>query len=182
MTVAIPAYGEIIILSMEYAPDGLSWARLYDNHSLGWLVTEAVPVITRDIPIIHSADGKIIDPLAPGGGQGPPETTGEHQPFPLILGSLAMPAVDTAPVISPQWGKYADPVVFIPDLLRLPLDDFLFWLATNNGAHRPIGSMLGLSRSLLNGYNEWAARNPELSFKGNPPPQLDNTLPTPPAA
>jgi hypothetical protein len=31
MTVTIPAQPDMIILSVEYAPNGLDWARLYDN-------------------------------------------------------------------------------------------------------------------------------------------------------
>jgi hypothetical protein len=151
MALAIPAVGEIIIVSIEYAPDGLSWARLWDNHALGWLIEEPAPIATsRAKPQ-------------------PPDTTGKNAPIPVVLGSLAEPAPDTAPVLSPQWAKYAQPAVFVPDLLRASLHDFLTWLATNNGARRPIGSMLGLSIPLLNGFNQWALDNPALSFKGDPP-------------
>jgi hypothetical protein len=155
MTLAIPAVGDVIILSIEYAPDGLSWARLWDNHALGWLIDETVvaPPVTRAKP---------PDPVV----------TGKFAPFPLILGSMAVPAPDTSPVISPQWGKFVHPpaAVFIPDLLRLSFSDFLTWLATNNGVRRPLGQMVGLSNTLLNGFNQWSASNPTLSFQGDPPP------------
>jgi hypothetical protein len=153
MTLAIPAVGEIIVLSMEYAADGVSWVRLWDNHALGWLVDETLveppPADTRKQPVV----------------------TGQHAPFPLILGSLAVPPPDTTPIISPQWGKYthSPSVVFIPDIARMELRDFLTWLATNNGARRPIGSMLALSVPLRNGYGTWAAANPSLAFTGDPP-------------
>jgi hypothetical protein len=163
-TVAIPAVGEIIILNVEYASDGLSWARVWDNHCLGWLVDTAAV----DQPPEASIGDMITDPLAGGSGP-PPQVTGAHRPFPLILGSLAAAAPETAPVISPQWAKFADPIIFVPDIARLTLGDFLTWLATNNGARRPIGSMLGLSRPLFNGYADWAAQHPDLTFTGEPP-------------
>src|SRR4249920_3491250 len=152
MTLAIPAVGEVIILSMEYAPDGLSWVRLWDNHCLGWLVDETAaappPAAVRKVP----------------------DVTGAHAPLPVILGALATPPPDTTPVISPQWGKFTHypSVVFLPDLARMELDDFLTWLATNNNARRPIGSMLALSVPLKNGYHTWAAANPDLAFSGDP--------------
>jgi len=153
MTLAIPAVGELLIISVEYAPDGLSWCRIWDNHCLGWLVDETTAV------------------EAPPAYRKLPEVTGQHAPVPIILGSLAALAPDTTPVISPQWGKFHAPpaVVFLPDLARMRLSDFLTWLATNNGAHRPIGTMLALSGSLLNGYRVWAGENPALAFAGDPP-------------
>ena len=154
MTLAIPAVGDVIILSMEYAADGLSWVRLWDNHALGWLIDETVV----EAPVSRAK------PL-------PPAVTDKHAPLPLILGSLAALAPDTSPILSPQWGKFVAPVsVFIPDMVRVRLPDFLTWLATNNGARRPIGSMLGgLSTPLLNGYDQWCRDNADLCFKGEPP-------------
>jgi hypothetical protein len=157
MSLPIPAYGEIIILSVEYAEDGLTWAMLWDNHALGWLVSE------------------LVAPDEPPPVRGEPRTarkpsvTGSHAPQPIILGSLAAPAPDTTPVISPQWGKFDAPVVFIPDMGRMLLPDFLTWLATNNGAKRKLGSMLALSDPLKNGYEQWAVMNPDLAFSGTPP-------------
>jgi hypothetical protein len=138
---------------MEYDPTGLAWVRLYDNHALGWLIDETTPIE----PAARSADPR------------KPATTGAHAPFPVILGSLAMPAPDTGLIVSPQWGKFVYPAVFIPDVLRMRLPDFLTWLATNNGAQRRIGSMLGLDRTLLDSYSQWAAVNPSLAFAGDPP-------------
>jgi len=43
MAVIVPAAPDVIIISVEYAPNGLHWARLYDNVCLGWVVEEAFP-------------------------------------------------------------------------------------------------------------------------------------------
>jgi hypothetical protein len=163
MTLAIPATGEVIILSMEYAPDGVSWCRLWDNHALGWLVDEGIVAL----PTADAAP----DPNKPA-------VTGQHAPIPIILGSLAAPAPETPPILSPQWAKYDHPAVFVPDMARLTLHDFLTFLARNNGAARPLGSMIGLSNTLRNGYDVWALDNPTLAFKGEPPPS--GPAPSPP--
>jgi hypothetical protein len=150
MTLAIPAYGDLIIVSIEYAPNGLDWCRIFDNHALGWLVDETTP-----IPPSKSTR----KPSEP-----PPETTGAHVPFPIILGSMPVPAPDTSPILSPQWAKFKDPAILVPDMLRAALPDFLTWLACNNGAQRPIISQIALHSALFNGYNDWAAANPSLTM------------------
>jgi hypothetical protein len=38
MALAITVVGEVIILSTEYPHDAVSWAKVYDNFALGWLV------------------------------------------------------------------------------------------------------------------------------------------------
>jgi hypothetical protein len=151
MTVAIQALPGVVILSIEYAPNGLDWCRVYDNEAVGWLVEESVPI---------TAASREIDPRAPS-------VTGQHAPYPLIVGSLATKAPVTAPIISPQWAKYTDPAVIVPDVARMRLGDFLTWLATNNGAHRPVSSWFAVSSGLYNGYVTWARANPELTF-GDP--------------
>jgi hypothetical protein len=92
-TIAIPVYGEIIILSMEYDPTGLEWVKLYDNHCLSWLVSDIMSRWYTSVTGMRALS--------------------------LILGSLATYAPNTAPILSPQWGKFADPVVFIPDIARI---------------------------------------------------------------
>jgi hypothetical protein len=47
MTTVIPASADTIIISIEYAPNGLDWARLYDNLCLGWTVSEVVPTAQK---------------------------------------------------------------------------------------------------------------------------------------
>jgi hypothetical protein len=186
-TLPISVFGEVIILSMEYDPSGLQWCRIWDNHALGWLVSDAVPAAdppttTRGASHIGGGrpggrpgatraersfdDGERAERAVPAPDK--PVTTGEHAPLPIILGSLAKASPDTAPIASPQWGKYDDPVVFLPDTGRLGLSEFLTWLATNNGAARRIGSMVALSKSLSDGYQQWAGMHPDLAFAGEP--------------
>jgi hypothetical protein len=52
--------------------------------------------------------------------------------------------------------------VLVPDLWRGNVADFLTWLATNNGATRPLGKRLGVSLGLFNGFDAWASANPTL--------------------
>jgi hypothetical protein len=157
VTLAIPAFAGTIILSMEYDPTGLAWVRLFDNRCLGWLVDE-----TNAVEPAEWDAGTFAQP--------PPVVTNQHRPIPIIIGSLPSKVV-TAPIHSPQWCIFSetDPIVFIPDLTRLRIDDFLTALATNNGAHRLVGSMLGFDRGLLNAYKQWAENNADLAFSGDPP-------------
>jgi hypothetical protein len=139
MTIAISASGDgIVILSVEYAANGLDWARIYDNYCVGWLVDENLAVPYK------------------------PDTTGRHAPFPLIIGTLPVPAPDTAPIISPQWGKYVRGEVFIPDLWRGSLSEFLTGLATNNGARRLLGSRLAAAPEVAKAFHDWGRANPGL--------------------
>jgi hypothetical protein len=144
----IPAFGEIVIISVEYAADGLAWARLYDNHALGWIVDETMPVPLKPAP-----------PLSPA-------------PYPLIVGNFPMPAPDTGAILSPQWCKFiggtriggtgSGGAVIVPDLWRGQLPGFLTWLATNNGARRQLQPQFVVHAALIQGFRVWAARNPSL--------------------
>jgi hypothetical protein len=82
---AIPGSG--VVVTVEYSPDSVSWARLYDNWVLGWLVDENMPVPMKPAPTVSP------------------------EPDPLIVGSFPAPAPDTAPIVSPQWGVLATPGV-----------------------------------------------------------------------
>jgi|KBSMisStaDraftv2_1062788.scaffolds.fasta_scaffold98089_2 hypothetical protein len=97
------------------------------------------------------------------------DETGASEPVPSVMGSLPLIPADTAPILSPQWVIFIDPAIFVPDLWRGSFPDFLTWLATNNGATRPLSARFAVSPSLLNGFNEWAQAHPELSFEGDPP-------------
>jgi hypothetical protein len=145
MMVIPAADATIIIVSIEYPADGLKWVRLYDNHALGWIVDETMPVPMKPAP-----------PVSP-------------QPYPLIVGSFPTPAPDTSPIISPQWCKCVGPNILVPDLWRGTILEFFAWLATNNGARRPIGANFVLHSTLLNNYAAWAQSNPDLAFSGPPP-------------
>ena len=184
MSIPIPAVGEIIIVSFEYDPTGLKWVRLWDNHALGWLVSDAAPAADAPSRSTSHSGGKpgstrAEREAAPEPGPMKPVTTGEHAPLPIILGSLAKLAPDSAPVVSPQWGKYDEPVIFLPDTGRLELAEFLTWLATNNGANRRIGSMVALSKSLANGLQQWGTMHPDLAFVGEPQSQPPVTVDVP---
>jgi hypothetical protein len=146
MQVIANAFPGIIVVSIEYpGDDARRWARLYDNHVLGWICDETQVMPTK--------------PAAPSA-----------QPTPLIVGSFPNMATNTAPILSPQWCKWYEPTMFVPDMLRATLPDFLTWLATNNGARRPLQARFGVNPALLNGFATWANANPDLVFDGDPPP------------
>lgn len=149
----IPGTG--VIISVEYAADGLAWARLYDNQVLGWYVDTEPP--------ITAPEGSTTPLLG-----GPPTAPGVP-PTPVILGHLLALPPATAAVVSPQWANYVEPNVFVPDIWRGTIHEFFTWLATNNGAHRPLGSRLLSEVSLQHAFSNWAAGNPELAFAGDPP-------------
>jgi hypothetical protein len=153
MTLAITEAKEVIILSIEYAANGLDWARLYDNHALGWLVDETTTAVP---PAADAETAAATDPRKP------PSTTGSHAPFPIILGSLPVPAPITDPIQSPQWAKFADPIVLIPDGARFKVDEFFWWLATNGGARRPLAANFALSEGLHTAFIMWTEIHPDL--------------------
>jgi hypothetical protein len=149
MTVALPAYADLIIVSVEYAANGLDWARLYDNHALGWLIDETTPI-----------------PADMADTRAPPHTTGAHAPFPIILGSLPVPAPPTAPIQSPQWCKFVNSAMLIADGGRFSsLSDFLTWLATNNGAQRLLQSQFIIESALIDGFTDWAYTHTDLVYR-----------------
>ena len=126
-----------LLISIEYAPNGLDWARLYDNPILGWVVDEAAPA----------------------------------DPQPVVIGQLPTPAAATAPVISPQWAHFvfvgAEPgAVFVPDLWRGATPDFFTWLATNNGAARPLAARFGCDFALQNPMGNLVLGQPGAGLRG----------------
>jgi hypothetical protein len=53
--------GEVVIVSIEHPAEGVSWAKLFDNYAIGWLVDEAgeaqpAPLLigTRPLPATPS--------------------------------------------------------------------------------------------------------------------------------
>lgn len=149
-TSIIPGTG--IIISVEYAPDGLAWARLYDSLLLGWYVDHEPPWTPPTAPIAQTPV------VAPG-----------EPPVPAIIGHLIALPPPTLPVLSPQWTQYVAPNVFVPDLWRGTTQQFFTWLATNNGARRPLGSFLLVDASLQMEFSKWAHENPALVLVGDPP-------------
>ena len=143
--------GAGIIISVEYAPDGLAWARLYDSLLLGWYVDHEPPWTPPPEPI----------------GQVPVVAPGEP-PVPAIIGHLLAEAPPT-PMLSPQWAQYVAPNVFVPDLWRGTSSQFFTWIATNNGMFRPLASALLVDNGLQQAFSLWASENPALAFTGDPP-------------
>jgi hypothetical protein len=75
--IVIPSTADDYVLSFEYDPTGLAWARLYDNVCLGWLADDAdpsnpAPVIIGSMPTPAPATGAILSPqwahVSAGGG------------------------------------------------------------------------------------------------------------------
>jgi hypothetical protein len=93
------------------------------------------------------------------------------EPAPRLIGSLP-PAVDTAPVLSPQWAAYnmGSGVAYVPDIFCGRLPDLLVFLAENNGATRQINGD-GLTQNYVKGeFEHFSAMNPELVFPRLIPP------------
>ena len=74
---------------------------------------------------------------------------------------MPTPAPPTAPILSPQWAKYFQDTLFIPDMWRGTRFDFFTLLATNNGASRKVVSRL-VSREALYYWDSWQQKNPSL--------------------
>jgi len=60
-------------------------------------------------------------------------------------------------------------MLVVPNQWRGDVSDFLDWLSTNNGAHRPIASRLSRSPRLINAFDDWTRRNPELVLQDEAP-------------
>jgi hypothetical protein len=97
------------------------------------------------------------------------DETGAAEAKPVLVGSLPLAATDTTPILSPQWAIFDDPMLIVPDMLRGRAADFFTWLATNNGANRPLQARFGISSALHNAFEEWSRANPELTFADDPP-------------
>jgi hypothetical protein len=135
MPFVVPSAQNQLLLTLNYDPTGLAWVDLFDNALVGWAVDEVEPQT--------------------------------FEPAPRAIGSLAPEAPDTGSTVSPHWAL-AMPnvdVVFVPDLYRGGLSEFLTWLATNGGASRKVGGQGLVYPNLHNGYESWARMNPGMVFK-----------------
>lgn len=93
------------------------------------------------------------------------DTDGASAPQPQIIGALP-PAVDTAPILSPQWARLRGSAILVPDLWRGDdFADFFDWLASNNGANRQLKGNF-LDAGPLNAFNDWANDNPTMVWPG----------------
>jgi hypothetical protein len=97
------------------------------------------------------------------------DEAGTTSPKPVIIGGFPLAATDTAPILSPQWAGFDDPAIIVENLWRGNVSDFFTWLATNNGAHRPLQARFVIDAGLVNGFDTWAGLHPDLTFDGEPP-------------
>ena len=89
------------------------------------------------------------------------DDTTPANPMPVIVGILPTPAPATGPILSPQWAKYYEGFIFVPNLWRGAITDFFTWLATNNGATRKLSGRL-VTRDGLNAWQAWSQQFPQL--------------------
>lgn len=106
------------------------------------------------------------------------DETGAAESLPSIVGQLPTAPPDTGAILSPQWVQFTDPTIFVPDLWRGSLHDFFTWLATNNGATRPLAARFGISSNLVNGFDAWAKTYPALVYVEPPPEEGGMSLTT----
>jgi hypothetical protein len=97
------------------------------------------------------------------------DETGATPMKPQIVGGFPLAATDTAPILSPQWAGFDEPAVVVENLWRGTVSDFFTWLATNNGAHRPLQARFVIEAELVNSFAIWANLHPELVFDDEPP-------------
>lgn len=139
---AISALPGQVIISCNYDPTAKEWVDLFDNPVLGWLVdeTQLNPNLGQPVPPIGEA--------------------------PVIVGTMPAGAVDTTPIFSPQWAHVVSNRIYVPDIWRGEIADFITWIATNNGAKRKVRGNFS-DHNLSNIMYEWSKRNPEL-FRDEP--------------
>jgi hypothetical protein len=96
------------------------------------------------------------------------DDAGAAPPVPVIIGTQpALTGPDTAPVFSPAWAVRDGSTVFIPDIARGSANEFFNFVATNNGAKRPVYTKFS-DFDLATAWNEWRRVNPELALTDPP--------------
>ena len=135
---AIAAQTGQVLISCNYDATGLEWVDLFDNPVLGWVVDETT---LASLPI-----------------DGPVPPFGE---VPIIVGALPPAPAATTPILSPQWAHFSNGRIYVPNLWRGTIADFLTWIATNNGANRKVRGNFS-DPNLVNVMYEWKAHNAEL--------------------
>jgi hypothetical protein len=133
---AITAQAGQVIISCSYDETGLAWVDLFDNPVLGWVLDDSsVTTLSKPTPTIFEA--------------------------PVIVGLMTPAPTDTTPILSPQWVHFAHGIIYVPDLWRGNVADFLTWMATNNGAQRKVRANF-TDPTLTNVMYEWGKRNEAL--------------------
>jgi hypothetical protein len=118
------------LLRLTYDPTGLRWVAMQTAPVVAWAFDEN-------------------NPLTPG-------TT------PIGIANMQPAPPNTGPILSPQWAViYPDATVFVDgEVWCGEFDDFLLWLATNNGANRTLSAQLAMP-ALVNIWNDFTRSYPE---------------------
>lgn len=138
-TLAVPNSGSLL-LTCEYNPrdwDGVATG-------LAWAILHDNPVIAWLV------DPTCTDPVQP-----------------VILGSMAGAPPETAPVISPAWASVSGDTVYVPDTWRGSATEFFTYIASNNGAQRPIYAKFA-DNTLAAAWDSWANAHASLALKEPP--------------
>ena len=88
-------------------------------------------------------------------------------PAPVILGSLPPAPPETAAVVSPAWASITKGTLYVPDTWRGSVQDFFDYVATNNGAQRPIYANFA-DDALASAWSNWSLNNPTMALKEPP--------------
>jgi hypothetical protein len=118
---------------------------------------QAIPVVSETIIVsVSYADTwcKLFDNEAVGWLV---DETGTESPEPVVLGTLPPAGEESGG--PPQWGRFVDPYIVIPDHSRMAFGEFLTWLATSYSLKIASGM---LYPALANYFTQWASQNPDL--------------------
>lgn len=86
---------------------------------------------------------------------------------PVVIGGLPdFPAIDTAPVVTPEWASVRGIEAIAPNQWRGPLYDLFTFLATNNGAQRKLRGNFA-DATVSNTWDRWAGDHADLVWNGD---------------
>lgn len=125
----------------------------------GWIITCEYDPTGLAWCIVH--DNRLIAWLVDDSG--PSGTPVE----PKILGTLPGDAPKSGEVLSPSWASLEIDTVFVPNVWRGLAMHFLEWLATNNGANRPLYAVFA-SQNMQAAWTGFAANYPHLALDHPP--------------
>ena len=103
------------------------------------------------------------------------DETGATPPVPVIFGTMPGEAPATGDILSPSWAVRNGATIFIPDMARGSANEFFNFIATNNGAHRPLYTKFA-DTALATEFQQWAGINPTLALKDPPNVAPDEDL------
>ena len=134
---AVPAVGDLLI-TVEYNDD------VYGEPGMVWA-------------ILH--DNTVLAWLVDEAAAAPP--------IPVIFGSMAGDGPATGDILSPSWAVRNGATIFIPDMARGSANEFFNFIASNNGAHRPLYAKFA-DTALATEFQQWAGINPALYLSAPP--------------